>query len=244
MAIFQTLSVQITLFAKFNLVESVSDQVTSSPPSIPLDIWKTRKSFQNWWLCETNSQKTEHRKLTIWEGVKWQLEDFSVFLLRPEELNRTGHLIRLLQSAPGEISNSANWNPGSLNNVLKGICYCRLLWTSTSKNVLSWHVRSAKIQIRLRICAVWSESSLSAFWIAKYAMILHTDVIVLFQIARMHRLEWALDGRTFQKMRFLCLRLLLYWNNIQICFSHQTTLGGGTPIMGGIQSLKFNLLHS
>ena len=26
------------------------------------------------------------------------------------------------------------------------------------------HVRSAKIQIRLRICAVWSESSLCAFW--------------------------------------------------------------------------------
>ena len=31
------------------------------------------------------------------------------------------------------------------------------------------HVRPAKIQIRLRIRAVWSESSLGAFWIAKDA---------------------------------------------------------------------------
>ena len=30
----------------------------------------------------------------------------------------------------------------------------------------SWHERSSKNQIRLRIRAVWSESSMSAFWIA------------------------------------------------------------------------------
>ena len=33
--------------------------------------------------------------------------------------------------------------------------------------------RPAKIQIRLRIRAVWSESSLDAFWIAKDAKFLH-----------------------------------------------------------------------
>ena len=32
------------------------------------------------------------------------------------------------------------------------------------------HVRPAKIQIRLRIRTVWSESSLGAFWIAKDAV--------------------------------------------------------------------------
>ena len=37
------------------------------------------------------------------------------------------------------------------------------------------HVLSAKIQISLRIRAVWSESSLGAFWIAKIAKFLHAD---------------------------------------------------------------------
>ena len=37
------------------------------------------------------------------------------------------------------------------------------------------HVRSAKIQIRLRIRAVWSESSLGAFWAVEEAKFLHGD---------------------------------------------------------------------
>ena len=37
------------------------------------------------------------------------------------------------------------------------------------------NVRPAKIQISLRIRAVWSESSLGAFWIAKDASFLHAD---------------------------------------------------------------------
>ena len=37
------------------------------------------------------------------------------------------------------------------------------------------HVRPAKIQIRLRIRAVWSESSLGAVWIAKDAKFLTAD---------------------------------------------------------------------
>ena len=39
----------------------------------------------------------------------------------------------------------------------------------------SGHVRPGKIQISLRIRAVWSESSLRAFWIAKYAKCLRAD---------------------------------------------------------------------
>ena len=37
------------------------------------------------------------------------------------------------------------------------------------------HVPPAKIQISLRIRAVWSESSLGAFWKAKDAIFLHSD---------------------------------------------------------------------
>ena len=37
------------------------------------------------------------------------------------------------------------------------------------------HVRPAKIQISLRIRAVWSESSLSAYWIVQDAKLHHTD---------------------------------------------------------------------
>ena len=36
-----------------------------------------------------------------------------------------------------------------------------------------WHIGPMKILIRLRIGAVWSESSLSKFWIAKSANLLH-----------------------------------------------------------------------
>ena len=37
------------------------------------------------------------------------------------------------------------------------------------------HVRPAKIQISLRICKAWSESSVDAFWIAADVMCLHAD---------------------------------------------------------------------
>ena len=37
------------------------------------------------------------------------------------------------------------------------------------------HVLPAKIQISLRICTVWSESSLGTFWIANDAKFLHAD---------------------------------------------------------------------
>ena len=37
------------------------------------------------------------------------------------------------------------------------------------------HVRLAKIQVSLRICAIWSESSLGAFRMAKDVKFLHAD---------------------------------------------------------------------
>ena len=53
------------------------------------------------------------------------------------------------------------------------------------------HMRPANIQIRLRIRAVWSESSLGAFWTAKDAIFLHEDNEVSDQTVRMCRLIWV-----------------------------------------------------
>ena len=49
-------------------------------------------------------------------------------------------------------------------------------------------MRQAKIQISLRIRAVWSESSLDAFWIAKDAKIPHAEHHEFDQSVRMRRM--------------------------------------------------------
>ena len=69
------------------------------------------------------------------------------------------------------------------------------------------YVRPAKILIRLRIRAVWSESSLGAFWIAKDAKFLHEDNEDLDQITRMRRLTWIFFWRICQKVLFCRMRL-------------------------------------
>ena len=51
----------------------------------------------------------------------------------------------------------------------------RTNWRRNVRKRSSGHVRPVKILIRLRIRAVWSESSLGAFWIAKDAKFLHAD---------------------------------------------------------------------
>ena len=56
------------------------------------------------------------------------------------------------------------------------------------------HVRPAKIQISLRIRAVWSESSLGAFWVAKGAKFLHADNNVSDQTAPVRRLICVFVG--------------------------------------------------
>ena len=70
------------------------------------------------------------------------------------------------------------------------------------------HVRPEKIQISLRIRAVWSKSSLGAFWKAKDTKSLHADNEDSDRTARMRRLIWDFVGRTCQKVRFLTFRLL------------------------------------
>ena len=69
-------------------------------------------------------------------------------------------------------------------------------------------VRPAKIQISLRIRAVWSESSLGAFWIAEDAKCLHVNNEDSDQTAQMRRLIWVFVGRALQKVRFITLRFV------------------------------------
>ena len=66
----------------------------------------------------------------------------------------------------------------------------------------------AKIQISLRIRAVWSESSLGAFWIAKDAKFLYADNEDYDQTARMRRLIWVFVGRTCKNVCFLMLKCI------------------------------------
>ena len=102
------------------------------------------------------------------------------------------------------------------------------IWATTWENVLSWtrtfvykidrinrnvrkrtfgHLHPTKTQISLRMRAVWSESSLSAWrdWILGYqnAASEYSD-----QTARMRRLIWIFAGRRCPKVRFLTLRLI------------------------------------
>ena len=71
------------------------------------------------------------------------------------------------------------------------------------------HVRQGKIQINLHVGAVWSESSLGAFCIAKDAKFLHADNEDSNQTARMRSLIWVFVFRKCQWVHLLTLRLFL-----------------------------------
>ena len=83
------------------------------------------------------------------------------------------------------------------------------------------HVRTAKIQISLRIRAVWSESSLGAFldsqWYSFFMRTMGTD-----RTAQMRRLIWVFVGRIFQKALFLMKRLIIFQLLIILLFPHGT----------------------
>ena len=99
-----------------------------------------------------------------------------------------------------------NETPGKV--IYKNIMY---MSRNVQKRTLV-HVRPAKIQISLRIRAVWSESSLGVFWIAKDANFLHADHEDSDQTARMRRLIWVFFVRTCQDVRFLTFRLICAWS--------------------------------
>ena len=70
------------------------------------------------------------------------------------------------------------------------------------------HVRQMKIQINMRILAVWSGSILSAFWWAIDAKFLDVDNEDKDQTARKHSLILVFVGRTWQTVTFRTLRLI------------------------------------
>ena len=80
------------------------------------------------------------------------------------------------------------------------------------------HVRPEKIPIRLRIRAVWSESSLGAFWITKNSKSFQADNEDSNQNARMRRLIWVFAGSTCPNVHFLTLSLKLYISIFYFCF--------------------------
>ena len=59
-----------------------------------------------------------------------------------------------------------------------------------------WPVHPTKTQISLGIRPVWSESSLSAQWVAKDPRFLHADSNDSDQTGRMPRLIWDFPGHT------------------------------------------------
>ena len=71
-------------------------------------------------------------------------------------------------------------------------------------------LRPAKIQISLRIRAVWSESSLGAFWIAKEAEFLHADKEDSDQTARMRRLIWVFVWAQMLEDTFLDVTIRMF----------------------------------
>ena len=69
-------------------------------------------------------------------------------------------------------------------------------------------MRPAKILISLHVRAGWSKFSLDAYWIGKNAKILHADNEDFDQIVQMRRLIWVFVQLSYQKVRFLTLRLI------------------------------------
>ena len=72
-----------------------------------------------------------------------------------------------------------------------------------------WYVRPTKTQISLRIRAVWSESSLSAWRNFVFLAIQNALSEDSDQTARMRRLIGIFDERAYLKVRFWTFRLLL-----------------------------------
>ena len=93
-------------------------------------------------------------------------------------------------------------------------------WGNKSRNDRKrnfWHERPATTQIRLRIRAVWSESSLSAWRKFASSAIQNAPSEYPDQTVRMHRLVWIFAGRTCPKVRFLTFRFIsIIWYPVYI----------------------------
>ena len=87
-----------------------------------------------------------------------------------------------------------------------------------------WHVRPAKTLISLGIRPVWSESSLTAQWIANDPSLPHADSEDSDQTGRMPRLIWVFAGRICNFVGFvmpwLKLYMMLYLAKSQLVPTH------------------------
>ena len=70
-----------------------------------------------------------------------------------------------------------------------------------------WQVRPVKTQISLGVYPDWSESSLSAQWVAKDPRFLHADSEDSDQTERMPRLIWVFTGPICYFAGFVTMRL-------------------------------------
>ena len=95
-------------------------------------------------------------------------------------------------------------------------------WATMSVKVPSEYMCPLKIQIRLRICAVWSESSLGTFWIVRHSKFLHADNGDSIWTAQMSRLIWVLLD-AYQKVHFLMLWLNIWATPCEAMLSGQHT---------------------
>ena len=80
-------------------------------------------------------------------------------------------------------------------------------------------MRTAKTQISLSICPVWSESSQCAMCVAKNPSFLHADSEDSDQTGQMPRLIWVFTGRTCYFVYFVVRWLSYFW-----CFSNADSM--------------------
>ena len=90
------------------------------------------------------------------------------------------------------------------------------------------HTQSVKTQISLGICPVWSESLLSAHWVAKVQRFLYGYTEDSDQTGQMSSLIRVFTGRTGHFVGFVMLRLFLIFINLhwgrKIIFTDRQTL--------------------
>ena len=93
-----------------------------------------------------------------------------------------------------------------ISNIVRAVFLPPRLRRCTAKGT-SRCVRSSKTHISLRIRAGWSESSMSALWIAKGSMFLQAESEASDQIVWMCRMIWILALRICQLVRYAGYRL-------------------------------------
>ena len=154
----------------------------------------TQRRFRSAW----ESAQTDQSSLC----VHWVVQDSSFLHADSKDSDQTGRMPRLIWVFAGRTCHFVGF-------AMRQPVLMHSNMSRYARKRTFGHVRPAKSQISLRICTVWSESSLGAFWIAKDAKCFmrtsKTD-----QTARMRRLIWVFVWRSCQNVSFLTIRLI-FW---------------------------------